>query len=282
LVLKGKGNAPTLATLVAYVILIALLVFALAPVALMIGTAFKPNVEIFQVPPRWLPRAPTLSNFQKVMFNSGIPRYAINSVIIATLTTLIALVLGTMAGYGFSRFKFRGNRALSLFMLLGQLIPMIALIVPFFQIFDTVGLLDTKIGIALAHLTTALPLVTWMAASYFSTIPVELDEAAIIDGCTRMLALRKVVLPVAVPGVISIALFAFLMSWNEFVLASVLTTTDNSKTLPIGLSEFATMFSVDWGSTMAAAFLMTVPVVVVFLAFQKQFVRGLSAGAVKG
>jgi ABC-type glycerol-3-phosphate transport system permease component len=277
-----KSNARTLATVIAYVTLIALLFFALAPVALMIGTAFKPNVEIFQVPPRWLPRAPTLSNFQKVMFNSGIPRYALNSVIIATLMTFTALVLGTMAGYGFSRFKFRGNRALSLFMLLGQLIPLIALIVPFFQIFDAVGLLDTKIGIALAHLTTALPLVTWMSASYFSTIPVELDEAAIIDGCTRMQALRKVVLPVALPGIISIALFAFLMSWNEFVLASVLTNTDNSKTLPIGLSEFATMFTVDWGSTMAAAFLMTVPVVAVFLAFQKQFVRGLSAGAVKG
>jgi ABC-type glycerol-3-phosphate transport system permease component len=280
--LVQKSNARTLGTVIAYVILIALLFFALAPVALMIGTAFKPNVEIFQVPPRWLPRAPTLSNFHKVMFNSGIPRYALNSIIIAALMTFTALVLGTLAGYGFSRFKFRGNRALSLFMLLGQLIPLIALIVPFFQIFDAVGLLDTKIGIALAHLTTALPLVTWMSASYFSTIPVELDEAAIIDGCTRMQALRKVVLPVALPGIISIALFAFLMSWNEFVLASVLTNTDNSKTLPIGLSEFATMFTVDWGSTMAAAFLMTVPVVAVFLLFQKQFVSGLSAGAVKG
>jgi ABC-type glycerol-3-phosphate transport system permease component len=280
--LGQKNNARTLATVIAYVILIGLLFFALAPVALMIGTAFKPNVEIFQVPPRWLPRAPTLSNFHTVMFNSGIPHYALNSVIIATLMTFTALVLGTLAGYGFSRFKFRGNRALSLFMLLGQLIPLIALIVPFFQIFDAVGLLDTKIGIAVAHLTTALPLVTWMSASYFSTIPVELDEAAIIDGCTRMQALRKVVLPVALPGIISIALFAFLMSWNEFVLASVLTNTDNSKTLPIGLSEFATMFTVDWGSTMAAAFLMTVPVVAVFLLFQKQFVSGLSAGAVKG
>jgi ABC-type glycerol-3-phosphate transport system permease component len=280
--LVQKSNALTLGTVIAYVILIALLFFALAPVALMIGTAFKPNVEIFQVPPRWLPRAPTLSNFHKVMFNSGIPRYALNSIIIAALMTFTALVLGTLAGYGFSRFKFRGNRALSLFMLLGQLIPLIPLIVPFFQIFDAVGLLDTKIGIALAHLTTALPLVTWMSASYFSTIPVELDEAAIIDGCTRMQALRKVVLPVALPGIISIALFAFLMSWNEFVLASVLTNTDNSKTLPIGLSEFATMFTVDWGSTMAAAFLMTVPVVAVFLLFQKQFVSGLSAGAVKG
>lgn len=277
-----KSYARPLATVIAYVILITLLSFALAPVAFMIGTAFKPNVEIFQVPPRWLPRTPTLSNFQKVIFNSGIPHYALNSVIIGTLTTFAALVLGTMAGYGFSRFKFRGNRALSLFMLLGQLIPLIALIVPFFQIFDAVGLLDTKIGIALAHLTTALPLVTWMSASYFSTIPVELDEAAVLDGCSRMQALRKVVLPVALPGIISVALFAFLMSWNEFVLASVLTNTDNSKTLPIGLSEFATMFTVDWGSTMAAAFLMTMPVVVVFLAFQKQFVRGLSAGAVKG
>jgi ABC-type glycerol-3-phosphate transport system permease component len=280
--LVPKSNPRILATVIAYVILIALLFFALAPVALMIGTAFKPNGEIFQVPPRWLPRAPTFSNFHTVMFNSGIPRYALNSILIATLMTFTALVLGTLAGYGFSRFKFRGHRALSLFMLLGQLIPLIALIVPFFQIFDAVGLLDTKTGIALAHLTTALPLVTWMSASYFSTIPIELDEAAILDGCTRMQALRKVVLPVALPGIISIALFAFLMSWNEFVLASVLTNTDNSKTLPIGLSEFATMFTVDWGSTMAAAFLMTVPVVVVFLLFQKQFVSGLSAGAVKG
>src|SRR5258708_30735002 len=184
----------------------------------MIGTAFKPNVEIFQLPPRWLPRAPTLSNFQKVMFNSGIPRYALNSVIIATLMTFTALVLGTVAGYGFSRLKFRGNRALSLFMLLGQLIPLIALIVPFFQIFDAVGLLDTKIGIALAHLTTALPLVTWMSASYFSTIPVELDEAAIIYGCTRMQALRKYVLPVVLQRFITITLFEVLMSCDELGL----------------------------------------------------------------
>jgi ABC-type glycerol-3-phosphate transport system permease component len=163
-----------------------------------------------------------------VIFNSGIPRYALNSVIIATLMTFTALVLGTMAGYSFSRFKFRGHRALSLFMLLGQLIPLIALIVPFFQIFDAVGLLDTKIGIALAHLTTALPLVTWMSASYFSTIPIELDEAAILDGCTRMQA-QEGRSAGGLPGIISIALFAFLMSWNEFVLASVLTNTDNSK-----------------------------------------------------
>lgn len=275
-------NRSLATTLAAYAVLALLLIFALAPMVLMVATAFKPADEIFQIPPKLWPSAPTLENFRTVIFDSNVPRYALNSTLIALMTMGTALVLGGLAGYGFSRFRFRGGRAMALFMLLGQLIPLTALIVPFFLMFDQLRLIDTPVGIAIGHLTIALPLVTWMASSYFDTVPRELEEAGIMDGCSRLQALWKVVLPVALPGIISIALFAFLMSWNEFVLASVLTLSDASKTLPIGLSEFATMFRVDWGSTMAASTLMSLPVVIAFLFFQKHFVQGLGAGAVKG
>ena len=270
-----------LGALLANLVLVLLAIFALVPLVLMVATAFKPSNEIFQIPPQLLPTNWTIDNFRKVLFESSIPLYALNSLFVGAMTTAAALILGCVAGYGFARFRFPGNRPLSLAMLLGQLVPLTALIVPFYLAFDQFRLVDTPIALAIGHLTVVLPLVTWMATSYFESIPKELDEASMMDGSSRLGALWRITLPLATPGIIAIGVFAFLNSWNEFVLASIVTISDRSRTLPVGLTEFAGMFSTDWGSTMAAATLMTLPVLIAFLAFQRYFVQGLAAGAVK-
>ncbi len=265
----------------AYIVLVLLVVISVVPLLLMVFTAFKPGNEIFQIPPHWLPTHPTLDNFAKVLFRSSIPRAALNSFITGLMTSVVALLLGGAAGYGFARMRFRGSRAMSLTMLASQLVPMTALIVPFYLAFDRLRISDSPLALAIGHLTIVLPLVTWMATSYFETIPKELEEAAMIDGTSRLGALWWIIIPLAAPGTIAIGIFAFLNSWNEFVLASVVTISERSRTLPVALTEFSTMFSTDWGGTMAAATLMTLPVVVAFFAFQRYFVQGLAAGAVK-
>lgn len=276
----GRATA-ALSACVAYAVLTAFAIFALTPLVLMVATAFKPSVEIFQIPPRLLPDQWTLDNFRTVLFDSDIPVYAFNSLVVGGGTTLVALLLGCAAGYGFSRFRFTGSSFLLLAMLVGQLVPLAALIVPFYLLFDGFRLIDTYSALIIGHLTVVLPLVVWMATSYIDTIPRELEEASIMDGATRLGTLWRITLPLALPGTIAIGIFAFLNSWNEFVLASIIGVTNDSRTLPVGLTEFAGMFTTDWGSTMAASVLMTVPVLISFLFFQKYFVKGLAAGAVK-
>ena len=264
-----------------YLLLGVLLIWSLVPLFVMLSTSFKPGDEIFSIPPRWLPVKPTLENYYAVLFESSMPRYFVNSMLIGLLTTLISMVVGCMAGYGFARYSFKGRRLGALFMLISQLLPLTVLLVPMYLLLLQAGLIDTYLGLALSHLTLTLPLVSWMSMNYFESIPKALEEAAQIDGCSQWEAVWRIVLPLTLPGLISIALFAFLMSWNEFVLTSVFSITDATRTLPIGLTEFASMFKVDWGSTMAASTLITLPVVMAFLFFQKYFVQGLAAGAVK-
>lgn len=224
----------------------------------------------------------SLDNYANVLFASSIPRYFINSLYIGIVTALLSLLFGGAAGYGFARYKIRGGKVLSLFMLVSQMLPLIVVMIPIYFLMDRLHQIDSPIGLAVSHLVFTLPLVTWMIRSYFTSIPKELREAAEIDGCSQLKALFLVELPLAAPGVAATGIYAFVMSWNEFVLASVLTLSDKSRTLPIGLSEFSTMFSVDWGSTMAAATLISIPVVILFLWLQKYFISGLTMGSVKG
>ena len=198
------------------------------------------------------------------------------------MTTFVALLLGGSAGYAFARFKFRGNRLLSLFMLISQMLPLTVLMIPMYYMENAVGMVDTKIGLAAAHLVISLPLVTWMAKGYFKGIPKEVEEAAIVDGCSTMQVLLRILLPLLKPALAATGIYAFISSWNEFALANVLTRSPQSITVPIALNEFSSFFKVDWGDTMAAAMLITIPIVAAFMLVQKQFVEGLASGAVKG
>ncbi len=279
---RRRSTRRTVAGVLVWAALAVLLVWVLAPMAVMVATSFKPSGEIFQIPPRLLPEQPTWQNYVKVFTESTMGHSFLNSALVALLVTVITLILGISTGYALVRIRFRGANLLSVYMLVGQLLPITIFLLPLYQIVSTLGLMDSIAGIALAHLTIVLPLVVWMIRNTFLGVPVELEEAARIDGCTRTEAVVAVILPVAAPGLAAVGIFAFLQSWNEFVLASVLTTTTASRTAPVALTEFAGQFDVDWGSTMAAATIMTVPIAILFLCFQRYFVSGMAAGAVKG
>lgn len=265
-----------------YAVLTLLVLGVVLPLLWVVSTSLKPSTEILSIPPRWIPSAVTFEHYSRVLWDSSIPRYFGNSLMVGAMATLFSLVLGGAAGYGFARYRFKGNRPLSLFMLFSQMLPLTVLMIPIFFMLQRFRLLDSPIGLAVAHLILTMPLVTWMTRSYFLSIPRELEEAAQIDGCSHLKALAVVILPLAAPGIAATGIYAFIMSWNEFVLASILTSSDASRTLPIGLTEFSSMFEVDWGSTMAASTLISLPVILLFLWLQKYFVQGLAQGGVKG
>ena len=279
--MKTAKSYGVFGSIISYAVLTFAVVFTLTPLAWIISTSIKTATEVFANPPMWIPRMPTLENYTHVLFNSTIPIAFLNSFIIALTTALMAVLFGGLAGYAFARFNFRGNRTLSLFMLLSQMLPVTVLMIPMFYMANDFGLVDTRIGISFAHLVIAMPLVTWMAKGYFTGIPKEIEEAAMIDGCGRLQVMVIVVLPLVRPAIAATGIYAFVSSWNEFVLANVLTRSTASRTVPIALSEFSSFFRVDWGHTMAAATLITIPVIILFIAIQKQFIQGLVSGAVK-
>lgn len=265
-----------------YLVLTLALVITLLPVGWVLSTSVKTGAEIFARPPRWIPHAPTLANYKDVLFGSSIPNAFKNSFLVGIMTSFMALLLGGSAGYAFARFKFRGNKVLSLFMLISQMLPLTVLMIPMYYMENAAGIVDTKTGLAAAHLVISLPLVTWMAKGYFKGIPREVEEAAIVDGCSTLQVLTRILLPLLKPALAATGIYAFISSWNEFALANVLTRSPQSITVPIALNEFSSFFKVDWGDTMAAAMLITIPIVAAFMLVQKQFVEGLASGAVKG
>ena len=259
-----------------------LVLVCLFPFLWMALSSIKTLRELYTVPPVWFPEVPTLANYMKVLFASNIPRYFLNSTVISLGSTAIALCLAIFASYGFARFRFRGKAGFQAFILVGQLLPTAAIIVPLFITLRAFGLVNTYLGLILIYTIITLPLSVWMLTSYFRAIPVELEEAALIDGAGRLGILFRITLPLSLPGLVAIIVYAFVTTWNEFIFALVFAEDYRVKTLPIGLAEFSTEFNTDWGAVMAASVIMTLPVAILFLAMQRLFVGGLTAGAVKG
>lgn len=245
-------------------------------------SSIKTLRELYTIPPIWWPSMPTLDNYYTVLFESNIPRYFLNSVVISLGSTFLAMMLAIFASYGFARFDFKGKPLLQSFVLVGQLLPTAAIIVPLFVTLRVLGLVNTYWGLILIYMIITLPLSVWMLTSYFRAIPVELEEAAIIDGASRLGVLFRITLPLSVPGLISVLVYAFVTTWNEFIFALVFATDSSVKTLPIGLAEFSTEFNTDWGAVMAASMVMTLPIAILFLSMQRLFVGGMTAGATKG
>lgn len=245
-------------------------------------SSIKELRELYTIPPVWIPAMPTLENYRTVLFESNIPRYFLNSLIISFGATGLALFIAIFAAYGFARFKFRGKTFYQSFVLIGQLLPTAAIIVPLFVTLRTLGLVNTYLGLILVYMIITLPLAVWMLTSYFRAIPVELEEAAIIDGSSRIGVLFRITLPLSIPGIIAVLVYSFVTTWNEFIFALTFATDSSVKTLPIGLAEFTTEFNTDWGAVMAASMIMTVPIAVLFLSMQRLFIGGMTAGATKG
>jgi ABC-type glycerol-3-phosphate transport system permease component len=252
------------------------------PFLWMFLTSVKPGPELNSTPPTLLPIQWTLAAYHDVWTTGRFFVYFMNSVLVAGVTTLFSLALATLAGFGFARYRLPGGRAMLLLILFTQMFPAILLAIPFYVLMKQFHLLNTLSGLILVDTTFALPLATWTMRNYFLTIPVELDEAAMVDGCTRVSALWRVILPVARPGILAAAIFSFITGWNEFMFANTFIDKEGLRTLPVGLQSLIGQYSTDWGMLMAGSIITTLPIVFFFLIVQRHLVSGLSAGSVKG
>jgi trehalose/maltose transport system permease protein len=243
-------------------------------------TSIKPDAELLAVD-RLVRAAPTLAHYRLVLERSVMPDALLNSLGVAALTTLLALVLGVPGAYALARLPIPGKTALRLGVVACTAFPQITTVGPLFVALRALGLRDTWTALVLADTSFALPLVLWLLAGFVREIPVELEEAASLDGAGRMRVLTRVVLPVIAPGVVSAALLVFLMSWNEFLFAFTFTATEASRTVPVALALFPGVFEVPWGDIAAASMLASLPPIVIVVALQRWLVRGLTAGALR-
>ncbi|WP_046117416.1 carbohydrate ABC transporter permease [Ensifer aridi] len=249
--------------------------------------SFRPTVEIMAKPPVWIPQDLSLDAYV-AMFSGvgqgGIPviDYFRNSLIVSITSTVISLAIGMAGGYAFARFRFRAKSSIFLGLMLTRTVPGIALSLPLFFVYSKLGIIDTHFGLILAYVALNVPFTIWLIDGFFRQVPKDLAEAAQIDGCTRWQAFWQVEFPLAGPGIASAGIFAFLTSWNEFALASQLTRSINSKTLPVGLLDYTAEFTIDWRGMCALAVVMIIPALVLTFIVQKHLVSGLTSGAVKG
>jgi multiple sugar transport system permease protein len=250
-------------------------------------SSLRPTVEIMAKPPIWIPQEVSLDAYVN-MFSGvgkgGIPvlDYFRNSLIISVTSTAIAIVIGMAGGYAFARYRFRAKSLMFLGLMLTRTVPGIALSLPLFFVYARLGIIDTNFGLILAYVALNVPFTIWLIDGFFRQVPRDLAEAAQIDGCTRWQAFWQVEFPLAGPGIASAAIFAFLTSWNEFALASQLTRSIASKTLPVGLLDYTAEFTIDWRGMCALAVVMVIPALTLTFIVQKHLVSGLTSGAVKG
>jgi multiple sugar transport system permease protein len=260
--------------------LILMAVYVMAPFLWMLISSFEPRVLLFSRPPTWIPTSLYTENY-RVAFADPTLRLALrNSLIVSSFTTIIALVLGSLAAYAFTRLRMRGRNLFFVLILATQMLPGIAILIPLYITLRNLGLLFTYQGLILGNLSFTLPYVIWLLRAYFATVPPEIEEAACVDGCSRLGAIFRVVLPISAPGFVSTGIFAFIGAWNEFLLASVM-TNNLTKTFPVRMAEFIGESGIKYENMFAAAVLGTIPVLLLAMLFQRYIVRGLTEGAIK-
>jgi multiple sugar transport system permease protein len=257
-----------------------ILAFALAPYAWMVLTSIKPQAELSLWPVRYLPENATLDHYRELISRTTFAGNLLNSFIIAMGAAALGLGVSIPAAYAFSRFRFSGRRVLMTGFLVINMFPVVLLIIPLFILMKNLGLLDTFLGVILGHSTFAIPFAIWMLTSYFNAIPRELDEAAMIDGASRQQAIRLIVLPLVMPGVVTAGIYIFITSWNEYLFAMML-SGQAVRTVTVALQLFIGEFTIQWGLLTAGGTLIALPVTILFLLVQRRLVSGLTAGAVK-
>lgn len=259
------------------IVLICIAVPVLFPFVWMLASSFKTQVDIIAWPPK-LVFTPVLGNYVRVFAEQNFLKYFINSSIIGLTAVGLSLILGLPAAYTIARF---GQKRLSVFILVARLMPGISFLMPWYVIFSRLKLMDSYIALILSHMLIALPIVVWIMSSYFESIPVEMEESAMVDGATRQRAFRSIILPVSSPGIVTSITLSFIFSWNNFMFSQVL-SMERTKTLPIAVYNFVSYAEVDWGAVMAAAVAIMTPAIILTMIFQKYVVKGLTMGAVKG
>ncbi len=261
--------------------LIVVCLYCLFPFVWMLSTSLKTEAEAFRIPPTWLPLKPTLDAFIGIWVRKNFGIYFFNSTIISLATAVLSTFFGALAGYGFSRFFFKGRRFLIGFFLATQMLPGVLLVGPYFKILSRVGLYDTRTGLIIAFLTICLPFSTWMMKGFIDKVPDELDQSAMVDGCSRMGIFFKIILPVVAPGMVATILFAFLLAWGDLLWALCLTSSEPMITVTLGIARTVGEFRIIWPMLMAGSLVGGMPAIILYVFLQRLLVQGLTAGAVK-
>lgn len=259
-----------------------IVLFLLFPFFVMISTMLKPAKEVYVSPPYWIPKHVALSNFVKIWIQHPFAMYFRNSFIIAAGTTILTTILCVPAAYAVSRFRFLGKKLILYMYLVVQMFSPIIVVISLFKIVARLRMLDTYQGLILVNTVFTLSFTTWMLNGYFRTIPVDIEEAALIDGCSRLQTIIKIMIPIAAPGLVTTTIYSFITSWNEFMFALVLVQSVKKTPLTLGLYNFVGRWTTQWEFLTAAAFLAIIPVIVLFLLIEKELVAGIVGGAVKG
>jgi ABC-type glycerol-3-phosphate transport system permease component len=262
------------------VVTLAVLLCFVFPFLWVVLTSIRPDSDLFTDSLRIIPRHVTFSKYESLL-GSQFPRYILNSVIVATTATIVTVVVSIFAAYSFSRYRFRGRTSLLGIFAFSQLFPFVVLLTPLYIFFYKLHLVNTYLGLIIAYTAITLPFCVYMMLGYFQSVPISLDEAALIDGCSTTRVVFRIVLPVAWPGIVATAVYVFIQSWNEYLFALTLMTDGPKKTVPVGLANFFGQYTTDWGAVMSASVVATIPTLIFFLFMQRQLVAGLAAGSVK-
>jgi multiple sugar transport system permease protein len=264
------------------VALLAGAVYAGFPVLWMVSSSLKSNTEIFAYPPRLIGETSSFGAYLAVLTSSEKVRFFINSYLVSGLVTVCTLIVGILAGYGFSRYQFKGKKPLNMLIISVQAVPPITLLIPYFGLIVALGLFNTYAALVLTYMVFTLPYAILMMTGYFNTLPRELDEAVMIDGGTSALALWRVLVPISLPGIVATGIYTFMQAWNEFLFALTLTKTMDMRTVPVGIEMLMGQHAYEWNEMMAMSVLGCLPVLLLYLFFQRYFIAGMTAGSVKG
>jgi multiple sugar transport system permease protein len=264
-----------------WVFLILVCIYCLIPFAWMLSTSLKTEAEAFRIPPTWIPLEPTPDSYIGIWVRKNFGIYFFNSTIISLTTAVLSTFFGALAGYGFSRFFFKGRRFLIGFFLATQMLPGVLLVGPYFKILSKVGLYDTRTGLIIAFLTICLPFSTWMMKGFIDKVPEELDQSAMVDGCSRLGIFFKIILPIVAPGMVATILFAFLLAWGDLLWALCLTSSESMITVTLGIARTVGEFRIIWPMLMAGSLVGGMPAILLYIFLQRLLVQGLTAGAVK-
>ena len=273
----GAGRAGVL-----YIGGLTLLVVGAFPLFWMLATSLKPSAEIFATPPRLVPAHPTLENFARLFGETAFLTFFRNSAVVSLATVAVTLSVSALGAYGLTRFAFAGREKVAGLILTTYMFAPVMIIIPFYILVKQLGIVNTRLALVLSYTTFCLPFCLWLLRAFFESIPLELEEAAMVDGAGRARAVWHVVLPLALPGLIAAAIFTFILAYNDFLFALVLITSEELKTLPVGVNDLFNATIVDWGMIMAAGVMITLPAILFFAGVQRYLVQGWGAGGVKG
>lgn len=279
--MSKRGSRQKKETIFCYVLLVVMAAAIVIPVLWMISTAFKTEAQTYSPKPQWLPNPFTLDSFRKFFTTYNFGKMTMNSLVTCVFAMIICIACASLAGYGVTRFHFKGKKQLMNFLLVTQMFPSVMLVVPFYAVLSRYHMTNRLLGLIIVYAATNVAFSTWMLVSYFKTVPIELDEAARVDGASSFRIFWNIILPLIVPGMAAVAMFVLFSGWNEYMYSSVLISNDQLKTLTVGIISLNSQYQIKWNDLMAASTVSSLPLVVLFVCFQRYFIAGMTGGAVK-